>query len=662
MKKIIILLLASAISIASFAQQPLDTLKMDDLRKSTVLTIDEVIAGRIPGVNVSFSDDAPGRLADYNFRGLDSANPLFVVDGARVDHAFVQAINPAQVETIVVLTDIAATSRYGSEGCAGVVEITMKKGQYGKIKVEADAAVGANLLSSASLEGTDYAGGAASSALLQDYSVSVSGGSETAGNKFFVNLGYMGDGGVLKGTSFARFQGSLRYEQELSKSVDFYIGAAYRSTTHNGIETSVPYADYMVKNDVPSPYYGLDSYIMYYVMGQGADPVATLDNAYAKSINSYVTGNVGLNWEIVKGLNFGLRGYYNALNADNQSFNNKRTIFGAPDSPFGMNINAKALANNINRYEGEAFLSYCNTFASGSLLNAKAAFLVHGANNSYRGERTYNMTTEALGTAALNTGTYIPVPNFNSNYNYLQAYANFLYSIKGRYDIFASLSADNFNGTENKQWKILPSVGAAWNFAKESSVAGGALSSGRLTASWGQVGYSYPMEYPDGVIIFRQYANQIDASLSAGFWKDRLSAKVGYYNISTDLLKLNGLEASLNAYPVRNDIIKWSVFANATFGFGESKTNWGGAGTVLEVAGFDFRTNIYWNPDYFRCANVTAGYTFGRQLLKVCSLRLFVNARNLCHKSIYSGFDFNENPATMAPGRYSVTGGLSLSF
>lgn len=662
MKKISILFLASAISFSAFAQQPLDTLKMDELRKSPVLSVEEAIAGRVPGVNISFTDDAPGRTAGISVRGCDILNPVFVVDGIRVSQSFVQSINPAQVENIVVLTDIAATSRYGMEGFGGVIEITMKKGSQGKTRIEADAMWGANLLSTASLSGTDYVGGAMSPALLHDYSVSVSGGSTAAGNRFFANIGYLGDGGVLKGTSFNRIQGSLRYEQNLSRSVTVNIGASYRSSRKNGIDTDVPYADYVVNLGVPTMNMAPNAYIMYYVMGQGTDPVSTLENAYSKTIRAFVSGDFGLDWNISKCLKFNLRGSYSAGTVDDQDFNNKRTLYGAPSSPFGMNVNSSALSTRDNRYSAEALLSFDKTFSAGNTLSATAGFLFGGSDFGFRGQRAYDMTTEALGTAAINTGLFIPVANYDGKLSHLQAYVRAMYSIKGRYEVFASLSSDKFNGSQKGDWKLLPSVGAAWNFGRESFAEGGILSSGRLTASWGMSGMVVPVTSPVDIMFADAVGRQLDASLSAGLWDERLNAKLGFYNIGFDDVKCSGVELSAKGYPVRTDNLKWSVFANETFGFGDVSANWGGAGTVLELSRIDVSANMYWNPRYFRCANVTAGYTLGRDVLKCCSLRLFVNARSLFHKSIYKDFDFSTMYASSAPGRFGLTGGFSIDF
>lgn len=655
-------MLASAFSVMSFARQPLDTLKMDELRRSPVLSVDEAIAGRIAGVNVSFADDAPGRQASYSFRGIDVSDPLFVMDGVIVDQAFVHGLNPAQVESIVVLTDIAATSRYGSEGLGGVVEITMKKGREGRPVVDFDAFWGANIFSRTSLSGTGYDAGAVAPALVQDYSVSVSGGSKAAGNRYFANLGFIGDGGVLKGTSDNRFQGNLRYEQNLAGKLTFHLGAAYRNDRRNGIATDVPYVDYTMVDGVPTPYDETDSYIMYHVLGQGADVVPTLENAFSKTVRADITGDAGIRWDIVKGLRLDVVALYNARTTDDQKFNGKKTIYGAQDSPYGMNINAAAVAGRQNRYSVEAVLSYKGEFSGGHGLDASASFLYGGESFGLRGERSCNMTTEALGTAAINTGTFIPVPIFDAAYSHMQAFARAAYSYMRRYEVYASFSADSFRSTAGGKWNLLPAAGVAWNFANEGFLKGSMLSSGRLSVSAGRAGSSIPV-LNDGTVVFNgMVSTQADLSLSAGLWEDRLGAKLGAYWIAAGGNDFSGLEFSARGYPVRTDGIRLGVFANATACFGKSAGCFGGAGTVLETHGFDFAANVYWNPDCFRCADITAGYTVGRDILKVCGMRVFVNAGNLCHNRIYKGVDLAAEKAVKAPGRLGVTGGVSVCF
>ena len=58
--------------------------------------------------------------------------PLYVVDGAPYA-SDISAINPADIENIIVLKDAAATSIYGSRGANGVILVTTKQGKAGKL-------------------------------------------------------------------------------------------------------------------------------------------------------------------------------------------------------------------------------------------------------------------------------------------------------------------------------------------------------------------------------------------------------------------------------------------------------------------------------------------------------------------------------------------------
>lgn len=672
MKRISLTILSVLCFLPAFAQEVADTLHMDSLRRSPVSQVTDVLAGRVAGLAAGFADDAPGRVGEATVGGgAAGAGVLFVVDGFRMDAGYVRSINPARIESIVVLKDPAYTSAYGTSGADGVVMITLKKGQVGKVRVDFDACLGGGIFSKASLAGTEYRRDALKmSAFRQNYSVAVSGGSEVAGNRFFADLSYLGDNGCLKGNAFHRFQGNLSYEQRLGRKLIFNIGASYRNTRDCGIDTSVPYADYKIETvdvegtptAVPTPYEAPDSYIMNYVLGQGTDPTATLENAYAKNIQSVITGNLGLKWKILEGFDLDVRGFYCARVSDIQKFNSTRTLFGAKDSPFGMGINSLAFDNMRNDYNGELTLSYRTTLSSGSFISAAAGFHVGGFTDNFRGERTYNMTTEALGTAALNTGVYIPVDLYSDGVLRLSGNADLLYSILGRYDVFAGICVEGSRDMTGWGVHYLPHAGIAWNMAREG-FAKDVLSSGKLCASWGMAGTNLVEMAPEGFTAVYNMEHQIRASISAGFLDERVTARFGYFNRMSPLLKNSGFELSATGCPFRTENLRWNIFANATF----AKVNgaaayFGGAGTDLEYRGFDFNANMFWAPGCARIANITAGYTLGRELLKVCSMRFFVNCGNLFHKAMYRGFDPASEPATMAPGRVFVNGGFSVNF
>jgi TonB-dependent starch-binding outer membrane protein SusC len=93
-------------------------------------SMESLFAGKFPGVEVS---KAPGGGISIRIRGastvLGSADPLFIIDGARVQSGpgGLVFLDPGDIKSIEVLKDIGSTSLYGSEGANGVILITTKR-------------------------------------------------------------------------------------------------------------------------------------------------------------------------------------------------------------------------------------------------------------------------------------------------------------------------------------------------------------------------------------------------------------------------------------------------------------------------------------------------------------------------------------------------------
>ena len=652
----------------SFAAMPSDTLSVSDGVRLSETSVEGMISGRFAGVEVVFSDDAPGRIADVRIRGVSSSaiggSPLYVIDGFRVDADHVRFLSLSQIEKIEVLKDMGAVALYGADGANGVILITTRNGEYGKVKVELDARLGGNLFSKASLGDAPYCKDALGTSMVQDYNLSVSGGSETAGNRFFSNFSVLNDDGVLTGSGFRHIQGNMRYEQNFGKRVKMHIGAAYRHTKLNGIDTRTPYADYKVAEDgtLSDNSSSADAYIMYYVLGHGVDPMGTLKNATAYSSDSNITAELGLNANLAKGLDLSVSGFYGIRNYDEQHFNNSATLFGAKDSGFGMGVNASVYATQLNRYSAEALLSYKVNLGKVAALKANAGFLTRGEYGTMRGERSYAMTTEALGTSGLNTGKFIPVDIWKSRWNQLETHANLSVIFKKCYEVYASLAADGYKGSGDRSWTVMPSVGAAWIFSDEEFMPQ-VISSGRLDASWGKAGYTAPyVDSDNNTLIARDILSGFDVTFSIGLLKDRISAQVAYFLKANDSQAgAGGVEIGISGYPVKSGKVSWMISANSAFyTFKDNqKAVFGGASTSLRLYDFDFQANFNWNPAYSRFSNVTLGYTIP---VKVFGFKVFVSASNLIHSDLFKGLDLANELITAYPGKYSLSGGLSFKF
>ena len=119
-------------------------LKPDSKNKGLVVNAQDMLAGKVAGVNVTSNSGEPGVGTQIRIRGGSSLNasndPLIVIDGVPMDNNKVgntgsnllSTINPQDIESFNVLKDASATAIYGSRGSNGVIIITTKKGHKGQ--------------------------------------------------------------------------------------------------------------------------------------------------------------------------------------------------------------------------------------------------------------------------------------------------------------------------------------------------------------------------------------------------------------------------------------------------------------------------------------------------------------------------------------------------
>lgn len=114
-----------------------------DFNKGVLTSPQDLLIGRIAGVQVTSNSGAPGAGATIRIRGGSSISanndPLIVVDGLPIDNTNVSGIsnplstiNPNDIESFTVLKDASATAIYGSRASNGVIIITTKKGKRGR--------------------------------------------------------------------------------------------------------------------------------------------------------------------------------------------------------------------------------------------------------------------------------------------------------------------------------------------------------------------------------------------------------------------------------------------------------------------------------------------------------------------------------------------------
>ncbi|HEX8359054.1 MAG TPA: TonB-dependent receptor [Longimicrobium sp.] len=243
------------------------------IENKPITSVDQMLEGTAPGVQVSTASSAPGGGISVRIRGGTSVSegvsnePLYVIDGfpIEVDYAAdnnrlgggrvagitvptnpLTSLNPRDIESIEVLKDASATAIYGSRAANGVVLITTRRGQAGapRFNFEAytgtqsvgrrydlltgpefaqfanDWAVSQNLepiyADPASVQTTDWQDRIFRNAPLQSYQLSVTGGtSGENATRYAMSGGYFDQTGVVMGSDFQRMSVRLNLSQDI---------------------------------------------------------------------------------------------------------------------------------------------------------------------------------------------------------------------------------------------------------------------------------------------------------------------------------------------------------------------------------------------------------------------------------------------------------------
>lgn len=118
------------------------TVQSKDFQAGQITSPDQLIQGKVAGVQITSGGGSPGGGSQIRIRGgaslYASNDPLYVIDGVPVDNGGLAGspnplslINPSDIETFTVLKDASATAIYGSRASNGVIIITTKRGVRG---------------------------------------------------------------------------------------------------------------------------------------------------------------------------------------------------------------------------------------------------------------------------------------------------------------------------------------------------------------------------------------------------------------------------------------------------------------------------------------------------------------------------------------------------
>lgn len=246
------------------------TINKEQMERKVPVNIAQALQGAAAGVMVTNQDGAPGSKSAIRIRGIGTINgdaqPLYVVDGVQVGNN-ADFVNPADIESIEILKDASATAIYGSAGANGVIMITTKHGQKGKMNIKITADLGIQTLPYKlnTLTGNDYArsireskanDGATLSnqiwaeaydgkrnlidwqdqmyrtSLRQQYGISANGGTEKTQYNF--SLGYLQNKGIIVNTKYDRLTSRASVKSKINDYIEFGGDMNYMYSTVKG--------------------------------------------------------------------------------------------------------------------------------------------------------------------------------------------------------------------------------------------------------------------------------------------------------------------------------------------------------------------------------------------------------------------------------------------
>ncbi|MDO4210976.1 MAG: TonB-dependent receptor [Bacteroidales bacterium] len=515
-------------------------IKPDDKNKGLVTNAQDMITGKIAGVNVTSGGGTPGGGATIRVRGGASLNasndPLIVIDGLAMDNNGVKGlanplslVNPADIETFTVLKDASATAIYGSRGSNGVIIITTKKGRSGqKAKVSYNGFTsfswkqktidvmdgdeyrafignkygkGSDAWNAMGNANTDWQEEIYRMAVGHDHNVTVSGGLKNM--PYRIGLGYTNEEGILKTSDFERYTASLNLNPTFfAEHLKFNLSGKYMHANNRYANTgAVSAAVYM---DPTQPVFAAkgdqhniggywqwtqdgsalnDAAWLYTRNGQAtANPVAMLELKDDHARSRAFVGNIEADYMI-----HGFEDLHIHMNAGADYSTGKQSTWTSPYSSDAMYYGSDGW-EQINKYNlsYNAYAQYLKDFNDNHHFDVMLGYeWQHFYRESKSDWYTYFQPTHNTkpGQVYTHTGTPWKTENYlvsffgRANYTLLNRY---LFTATFRYD-----GSSRFK----EHWALFPSFAFAWRIKDEAFLRDvDAVSDLKLRLGYGQTG------------------------------------------------------------------------------------------------------------------------------------------------------------------------------
>ncbi|PIQ22930.1 MAG: SusC/RagA family protein [Cytophagales bacterium CG18_big_fil_WC_8_21_14_2_50_42_9] len=513
------------------------TLKGAELNKTPAASVDQLLQGKIAGVQVIAPSGQPGAGATIRIRGVSSLSgsnsPLVVVDGFPWgDAGNLKQINPEDIESIEVLKDASSAAIYGSRGANGVIMITTKKGRAGapritlstlntistlpvKLDLWRDPIEEAIYANEAALNGgvapdqlpylgkersgvyfpsvaelrgldpnkpqwpynTDWVDLVYRNPFSQSYTLSADGGNENT--KYSISGNYYKEEGLVKLNYFDKYTGRLNLDQKLTNAVNVGTNLILTHTKSNGQQVNADRSRIFPAYDETGNYFRTAS-------NDYGNPLAVLNEVLNTGKTIDVLGTIYANIQFTDWLQFRSQLSSKYGNSVGDNYQPATVTFS------GAEAQGLGSVSNYNNTEllNENYLTANKNFGDAHRFNVVAGYSIQKSvtrtsNLVGRNFVNDNLRNENLGSAGIQT-----ISNDLTRSKLASWFGRVNYTLKDRYLFTLTGRADGSTkfGANNK-WAFFPSGAFAWRVIEEDFMQSlSAFSDLKLRASYGVTG------------------------------------------------------------------------------------------------------------------------------------------------------------------------------
>ena len=458
------------------------------MNKGLVNSAINALSGQAVGVNVvTNGQDRMAMLTSVRVRGTTSLtggnDPLVLIDGVSSDLATLSTIYPADIESFTILKNASETSKYGSRGASGVIEVKTRRGNGSKFQIYYDGAVGfdavykrlrmlnaAEYINAAKALGLDYVDKGydtdfqkeiVRTGFVNSHHVAFSGGSEKS--NYRASLGYVRGQTVIKNKDYNNFVAKLDISQlafDEKLKIDFGVFGSSQQDEKIFDLQALSYSTAAMNPTFPFHKIGNG----WQRNGTASQIAPTEPLLFERNDEKNLTFNshLQLSLQLTHNLQLAALGSYSYTSTENGKF--APTWVWAQGLAYRGERKTEDMLGNIslnwNYHWGASRLSA--TMLSEYQKKKIASFWtqVKGLTNNYFG---YNNLAAASDRPYGGTGSSYADPSLASFMGTLT------YSLLDRYTLNLTTRADGSSMVgKDHTWGIFPSISATWDMKKES--------------------------------------------------------------------------------------------------------------------------------------------------------------------------------------------------